>query len=192
LDRTIVQMTFKVVIAYMSHQETDRLASWSRIPLQIPRSSHKTWIICITQKQVQSKTSATDDHREDSASNGIKEETSHPASNIYMTEQQGSSSFSANKICGHIFNDVKETDIAIKKSILTISDKLNRCVAEWVDADSALFVCLTLNPVVQTNRQNKIGYTFDISNYDEIFNIFVLEKIIRILTGRVICILQME
>jgi hypothetical protein len=32
------------------------------------------------------KTSAADDHREDSASNGIKEETSHPASNIDMAK----------------------------------------------------------------------------------------------------------
>jgi hypothetical protein len=33
-----------------------------------------------------SKTSATEDHQEDSASNGIVEETSHPASNIDMAE----------------------------------------------------------------------------------------------------------
>jgi hypothetical protein len=73
-----------------------------------------------------SKTSAAEDHQEDSASNGIVEETSHPASNIDMGEQQASSSISANKIGGHIFNDVKEVDIAIKKSILTISDKPSR------------------------------------------------------------------
>jgi hypothetical protein len=52
-NRTIVQITFKVVIAYLSHQETDQLASWGRILLQISRSSHKTRMICITQKQVQ-------------------------------------------------------------------------------------------------------------------------------------------
>jgi hypothetical protein len=127
-----------------------------------------------------SKTSAPNDHQEDSASNGNKEETSHPDSNIDMAEQQASSSVSANKIGGHIFNDVKETDIAIKKSILTISDKPSRCVAEWVDADLALFICSALNLVVQNNRQNKIGYTVDISNCDEIFDILVLEKRIRI------------
>jgi hypothetical protein len=33
-----------------------------------------------------SKTSATDDHREDSASNEIKEETSYPTSSIDMAE----------------------------------------------------------------------------------------------------------
>jgi hypothetical protein len=82
----------------------------------------------------------------------------------------------ANKIGGHIFNDIKETDIAIKKSILTISDKPSRCVAEWVDADSASFVCSALNPVVQNNRQNKIRYTCDISNCVEIFDILELEK----------------
>jgi hypothetical protein len=43
-------------------------------------------MICITQK-----TSAAEDHLEDSASNGIIEETSHPASNIDMAEQQSSS-----------------------------------------------------------------------------------------------------
>jgi hypothetical protein len=80
-----------------------------------------------------SKTSAADDHQEDSTSNGIIEEISHPASNIDMIEQQASSSVSANKIGSHVFNDVKETDISIKKSILTISIKPNRCVAEWVD-----------------------------------------------------------
>jgi hypothetical protein len=88
-----------------------------------------------------SKASAADDHQEDLASNGIIKETSHPTSNIDMAEQQASSSVSANKIRGHIFNDVKETDIAIEKSILTISDKPSRSVAKWVDADSALFVC---------------------------------------------------
>jgi hypothetical protein len=97
-----------------------------------------------------SKTSATEDHQEDSASNGIVEETRHPASNIDMAKQQASSSVSANKIGGHKFNDVKETDIAIKKIILTISNKPTRCVAEWVDADSAPFFCSALNPVVQT------------------------------------------
>jgi hypothetical protein len=83
---------------------------------------------------------------------------------------------SANKLGGHVFNDIKETDIAIKKSILTISNKPSGCVAEWVDADSASFVYSTLNPVVQNNQQNKIRYTFDISNCDEIFNILVLRK----------------
>jgi hypothetical protein len=165
-------MTFKVVIAYLSRQEIDRLASWGRILLQIPRLSHKIRMICITQK--------AEDHQEDSTNNGIVEETSHPASNIDMVEQQASSSVNANKICGHIFNDIKETNIAIKKSILTISDKPSRCVAEWVDIDSVPFVCLALNLVVQNNRQNKIRYTFDISNYDEIFDILVLEKRIRI------------
>jgi hypothetical protein len=52
-NKTIVWMTFKVVIAYLSCQEMDRLASWGRILLQIPRSSQKTRMICITQKQVQ-------------------------------------------------------------------------------------------------------------------------------------------
>jgi hypothetical protein len=73
-----------------------------------------------------SKTSAVDDYQEDSTSNGIVD----LASNIDMAEQQASSSISANKIGGHIFNDVKETNIAIKKSILTISDKPSRFVAE--------------------------------------------------------------
>jgi hypothetical protein len=35
-----------------------------------------------------SKPSAADDHQEDSASNGIKEETSHPTLNIDMVEQK--------------------------------------------------------------------------------------------------------
>jgi hypothetical protein len=103
-----------------------------------------------------------------------------------MAEQQASYAISASKIGGHIFNDVKETDIGIKKSILTISEKPSRCVAEWVDANSASFVCLALNLVVQNNRQNKIRCTFDISNCDEIFDILVLEKRIRILGDHVI------
>jgi hypothetical protein len=77
-----------------------------------------------------SKTSAAEDHLEDLTNNEIIEEINHPASNIDMAEQQASSSVSANKIGGHIFNDIKETDIAIKKSILTISDKTSICVAE--------------------------------------------------------------
>jgi hypothetical protein len=71
-----------------------------------------------------------------SAAKDLIEETSHTASNIDMAEQQASYSVSANKIGDHIFNNVKETDIAIRKSMLTISDKPSRCVAEWVDADS--------------------------------------------------------
>jgi hypothetical protein len=132
------------------------------------------------------KTSIAEDHHEDSTSNGIIEETNHPASNIGMAEQQPRSSVSANKIYGHIFDDVQETNIAIKKSILTISDKPSRCVAEWVDADSMPFICSALNPVVENNWQNKIRYTFDISNCNEIFDILVLEKRIRILANHVI------
>jgi hypothetical protein len=103
-----------------------------------------------------------------------------------LTLEFASSLISANKIGGHIFNDVKETDIAIKKSILIISNKSSRCVAEWVNADLASFVCSALNPVMQNNRQNKIRYTFDISNCDEIFDILVLEKRIRIPAASVI------
>jgi hypothetical protein len=128
-----------------------------------------------------SKIGAAEDHKDDSANNGIVEETSHPTSNIDMAEQQASSSVSANKIGCHIFNDIKEINIAIKKSILTISDKPSRCVAEWVDADSAPFICSALNLVVQNNQQNK-----DISNCVEIFDILVLEKRIRIPADRVI------
>jgi hypothetical protein len=133
-----------------------------------------------------SKISATNDHQEDWASNEIKEQTSHPASNIDMIEQQASSSVSANKIDDHVFDDVKDIDIAIGKTIFTISDKPSRCVAEWVDADSAPFICPAINPVIQNNQQNKIRYTFDISNCDEIFDILVLEKRIRISANHVI------
>jgi hypothetical protein len=133
-----------------------------------------------------SKTSAVEDHQEDLGSNEIIEETSHLASNIDMDEPQASSSLSANMIGGHIFNDVKETDIAIRKSILIISDEPSTCVAEWVDVDLAQFICSALNLVVQNNQQNKIRYTFDISNCDKIFDILVLEKRIRICADRVI------
>jgi hypothetical protein len=101
------------------------------------------------------KTSAAENHQEESGSNGIIEETNHPASSIDI--QQASSSVSANKIDGRMFDDVKETDIAIEKSVSTISDKPSRCLAEWVDTDSAPLVCSALNPVVQNNRQNKIS-----------------------------------
>jgi hypothetical protein len=78
-----------------------------------------------------SKTSVANDHREDSASNGISEATSHPTSSIDMAEQQASSSVSSNKIDGHIFDVVKDTYIAIKKkSIFTMSDRPSKCVAE--------------------------------------------------------------
>jgi hypothetical protein len=133
-----------------------------------------------------SKTSAVEDHQEDLGSNEIIEETSHLASDIDMDEPQASSSLSANMIGGHIFNDVKETDIAIRKSILIISDEPSTCVAEWVDVDLAQFICSALNLVVQNNQQNKIRYTFDISNCDKIFDILVLEKRIRICADRVI------
>jgi hypothetical protein len=43
-----------------------------------------------------------------------------------------------------------------------------------------------VTPVAQNNQQNKIRYTFDISRCDEIFDILVLEKIVRILDDRVI------
>jgi hypothetical protein len=54
-----------------------------------------------------SKISAAGDHHEDSASNRINKEISHPAYNIDMVEQQASSLVSANKIDGHVFDDVK-------------------------------------------------------------------------------------
>jgi hypothetical protein len=57
-----------------------------------------------------------------------------------------------------------------------ISNKPSRCVAEWIDVDLAPFICSVVNPVVQNNRQNKIRYTFDIFNCDEIFDILVLKK----------------
>jgi hypothetical protein len=98
------------------------------------------------------KTSAVENHKEESANNGIIEEISHPASSIDMAEQQASSSVSANKINGRMFDDVKETDIAIEKSVSTISDRPSRCVAEWTDADLTPFICSTLNPIVQNNR----------------------------------------
>jgi hypothetical protein len=142
-------MTFKVVIAYLSCQETDRPASWGHILLQIPRSQD-------SDDMHNSKTSAAKDDQEDLASNRIIEQTSHPASNIDMAKQQANSSVSANKIGGHIFNDVRETDNAIEKSILTILDKPSRCVAEWVDANSVPFICSALNSVVKNNWQNKI------------------------------------
>jgi hypothetical protein len=103
-----------------------------------------------------------------------------------MVEQKATSLVSANKIDGQVFDDVKETDSAIKKSIFTMSYKPSRCVSEWVDADSVTLVCSALYPVAQNNRQNKIRYTFDISNCDEIFDILVLEKRIRIHADRVI------
>jgi hypothetical protein len=86
-----------------------------------------------------------------------------------MAEQQASSTISA-----------------IEKSIFTVSDKTNRCVAEWVDADLASFVCSALNPVVQNNQQMNIRNTFYVCDYDEIFDILVLEKRIRIPTDHVI------
>jgi hypothetical protein len=70
-----------------------------------------------------SKTSVADNHQEDSTSNGINEETSHSTSSIDMAEQQASCSVSANKIDGHLLDDIKEIDIAIKKNIFMISDK---------------------------------------------------------------------
>jgi hypothetical protein len=132
-----------------------------------------------------SKTSAAEGHLEDSASNEIIELTSHPTSNIDMAEQQASSSVSANKLAGHIFDDAKGTDIAIKKSILPILDKPSRYVAERVDADSVPFICSALDPIVQNNQQNKIRYTFDIYNCVENFDILVLKKRIRIPTDHV-------
>jgi hypothetical protein len=123
-----------------------------------------------------SKTGAAENQQQDLASNGIIEETNHPASSIDMAKQQASSLVSANKIDGHMSDDEKEIDIPIKKSVFTIWDKPSRCVAEWVDADSASFISLALDPIVQNNWQNKIRYTFDVSNCDEIFDILVLEK----------------
>jgi hypothetical protein len=67
-----------------------------------------------------------------------------------------------------------------------ISNKPSRCVAEWVDADSAPFVYSALDPVVQNNRQKKIRYMFEVFNSDQIFDILVLEKRIRIPTDHVI------
>jgi hypothetical protein len=127
-----------------------------------------------------SKTSSAENRQDDSTSNGIIEETNHPASSIDMAKQQASSSVSANKIDGHMSDDIKETDIAIEKSVSTISGKPSRCVAKWVDADSVPFICSALNPVVQNNQQNKIRYTFEISNCNKIFDILVLEIRIRI------------
>jgi hypothetical protein len=103
-----------------------------------------------------------------------------------MAKQRASILVSVNKIDGHMFDDVKETDIAIKKSIFMISDKPSKCVAEWVDSNSAPFICSALNLVAQNNWQKKIRNIFYVSNCDEIFDILVLEKRIRIPAGHVI------
>jgi hypothetical protein len=78
-----------------------------------------------------SKASATEDHQEDSAGNVIIEETGHPTSNIDMAKQQASFLVRANKIGGHIFNDVKETDIAIKKSNHLGCSVITVLIGEW-------------------------------------------------------------
>jgi hypothetical protein len=67
-----------------------------------------------------------------------------------------------------------------------VFDDASRYVAEWDDADSVSFICSSLNPVVQNNRQNKIRHTFDIFDRDEIFDILILEKRIKIHAHHVI------
>jgi hypothetical protein len=52
--------------------------------------------------------------------------------------------------------------------------------------DSTSFTCSALNLVIQINRQNKISYTFKNFICDEIFDILILKKRIRIPTDRVI------
>jgi hypothetical protein len=75
-----------------------------------------------------------------------------------MAEQQASSSVSANKIGGHMFNDVKETDISIKKNILSISNKPSRCVAKCVDVDFGANYLLSPKSSCskQSAKENKI------------------------------------
>jgi hypothetical protein len=65
-----------------------------------------------------SKTSAAENYQEESASNGIIEETSHPASSIDTTKQQASSSVSTNKIDGRMFDDVKRPILLLKRVYL--------------------------------------------------------------------------
>jgi hypothetical protein len=62
-----------------------------------------------------SKTSAAENHKMESASNGIIEKNSYPAFSIDMAEQQASSLVSTYKIDGHMSDDIKETNIAIQK-----------------------------------------------------------------------------
>jgi hypothetical protein len=73
-----------------------------------------------------SKVKSQDSDNVHNSKTSVAEETSHPTSNIGMAEQHASSSVSVNEIGGHLFNDVKETNIAIKKSILTILNKPSR------------------------------------------------------------------
>jgi hypothetical protein len=57
----------------------DRLASWGRINSKVKSQD--------LDDMHNSKIIATDDHQVDSASNGINEETNHPASSIDMAKQ---------------------------------------------------------------------------------------------------------
>jgi hypothetical protein len=54
---------------------------------------------------------------------------------------------------------------------------------------SVPIICSVPNLVVQNNQQKKIRYTFETSNCDDIFDILVLEKRIRIPADRVISLL---
>jgi hypothetical protein len=84
-----------------------------------------------------------------------------------------------NSIGQHIVPYGKADGSSSSKVKLSISNC--KCVVEWVDVKSNLFVCLTLKPTPQKNRLMKSKYTFDFTFYDHVFYVLLKNNFIRII-----------
>ena len=49
-------------------------------------------------------------------------------------------------------------------------------IAEWINEKSEPFICSALKPSPQKHRLEKIKYTFDLTLYDDLFDIFAGEE----------------
>ena len=74
-----------------------------------------------------------------------------------------------------------KTDASIVSYLRTLENECEReFIAEWEDAKSEPFVCLTPKPFSQKDRLENKRYTFDSSMCDQIFDLLLKNNYIRI------------
>ena len=102
-----------------------------------------------------------------------------------LTPQSLPKIFSTWFTCGHSrIKSKKPKPKSIVKSNydIVISSKASdmrstrKGIAGWIDDKSELFICSALKPSPQKHRLEKIKYTFDLTLYDDLFDIFAGEE----------------
>jgi hypothetical protein len=74
---------------------------------------------------------------------------------------------------------VKSDDGIVISSKASDMRSTRKGIAEWIDEKSELFVCSALKPSPQKHRLEKIKYTFDLTLYDDLFDILIDKNFIK-------------